>query len=56
VQADAIFGVPDVIFIVQGKDISDMDHVIGKIAKVPEIISTDSIVARWIEGIEFPQV
>jgi hypothetical protein len=54
VHADAIFGTPDIISIVKGKDISDMDSVIDKIAEVPDIINTDSKIARWIDGIEFP--
>jgi hypothetical protein len=54
VHADALFGTPDIIAIVKGKDIADMDLVIDKIAETPEIISTDSKVARWIDGVEFP--
>jgi hypothetical protein len=55
VHADALFGTPDIIAIVSGKDIADMDLVIDKIAEIPEIISTDSKVARWIDGVEFPK-
>lgn len=56
VHADALFGSPDIIAIVKGKDIADMDQVIDKIAEIPDIISTDSKVARWIDGIEFPRL
>ena len=54
VHADALFGSPDIIAIVRGKDIADMDSVIDRIAEIPDIISTDSKVARWIDGKEFP--
>jgi hypothetical protein len=53
-HADAIFGTPDVIAIVSGADIAAMDAVIDAIAEVPEVASTDSKVARWIDNVEFP--
>ena len=53
-HADALFGSPDIIAIVRGKDIADMDSIIDRIAEIPDIISTDSKVARWIDGKEFP--
>jgi DNA-binding Lrp family transcriptional regulator len=52
VHADALFGSPDVIAIVSGRDIADMDAVIDRIAKVPFIAATDSKVARWLDGVE----
>lgn len=48
-KADALFGSPDPIAIVEGKDIASMDAVIDRIIEVPEILGTDSKVARWIE-------
>jgi hypothetical protein len=45
---------PDVIAIVTGRDIALMDAVIDRIAEVPDIAGTDSKVARWIDGLEFP--
>jgi DNA-binding Lrp family transcriptional regulator len=54
VHADALFGSPDVIAIVAGSDIAAMDAVIDRIAEVPDIAATDSKVARWIDGMEFP--
>jgi DNA-binding Lrp family transcriptional regulator len=54
VHADAIFGAPDVIAIVVGADIAAMDGVIDQIAEVPDVAATDSKVARWIDGVEFP--
>jgi DNA-binding Lrp family transcriptional regulator len=54
VHADALFGSPDIIAIVEGKDIKDMDAVIDKIAKIPLIISTDTRVSRWINGVSLP--
>ena len=49
VRADALFGTPDVIAIVEGEDIAAMDAVIDRIVEVPEVVATDSKVARWIE-------
>ncbi len=49
VKADALFGSPDAIAIVEGDDIASMDAVIDEIFKVPDILGTDSKVARWIE-------
>ncbi len=48
-QADALFGTPDAIAIVEGDDIASMDAVIDRIVEVPEVIGTDSKVARWID-------
>lgn len=49
VRADALFGTPDAIAIVEGDDIAAMDAVIDRIVEVPEVAGTDSKVARWIE-------
>ena len=49
VKADALFGTPDVIALVEGGDIATMDAVIDKIALVPKVLGTDSTVARWIK-------
>jgi DNA-binding Lrp family transcriptional regulator len=53
-HADALFGSPDIIAIVSGSDIADMDAVIDRIAEIPDILATDSKVARWLDGIQFP--
>jgi DNA-binding Lrp family transcriptional regulator len=49
VKADALFGTPDAIAIVEGDDIASMDAVIDQMVEVPSILGTDSKVARWIE-------
>ena len=54
VHADALFGSPDLIAVVRGRDIASMDAVIDRIADVPDVTGTDSKVARWIDGVEFP--
>jgi DNA-binding Lrp family transcriptional regulator len=53
-HADALFGSPDLIAIVEGADIASMDAVIDSIAEVPDIVGTDSKVARWIDGVGPP--
>jgi len=50
VKADGLFGSPDAIAIVEGEDIASMDAVIDRIVEVPEVLGTDSKVARWIEA------
>ena len=47
-RVDGLFGSPGAIAIVEGSDIASMDAVIDKITKVPEVLATDSKVARWI--------
>jgi DNA-binding Lrp family transcriptional regulator len=49
VKADGLFGIPDIIALVEGTDITSMDQVIDKIAEVPNVGRTDSKVARWID-------
>lgn len=49
VKADALFGMPDAIAVVEGPDIASMDAVIDRIVEVPEVLGTDSKVARWID-------
>ncbi len=55
VHADALFGTPDIIAVVQGDDVAGMDAVIDRLAELPEISSTDSKVARWIDGVGPPR-
>lgn len=49
VRVDALFGTPDVIAIVEGEDIASMDAVIDRIVEIPDVLSADSKVARWID-------
>ena len=49
VRADALFGTPDVIVIVEGDDIPSMDGAIDRIAEVEGVIETESEVVRWID-------
>ncbi len=48
-KADALFGTPDVIALVEGDNIPAMDAVIDKIVEIPDVTKTDSKVVRWIE-------
>ena len=47
VRADALFGTPDVVAIVEGDDIAKMDAVIDQIAELSGVRDTDSKVIRW---------
>lgn len=49
VRADALFGTPDAIAVVEGSDIRSMDAVIDRIVEIPGVVGTDSKVARWID-------
>jgi hypothetical protein len=51
VKADALFGAPDAIAIVEGEDVASMDKVIDAIVQVKGVAATDSKVARWIDCI-----
>jgi hypothetical protein len=48
-RADALFGTPDIVAIVEGGDIAEMDAVIDRIAELPGVLDTESKVARWID-------
>jgi Lrp/AsnC ligand binding domain len=49
VRADALFGTPDVIAIVEGSDLRAMDAVIDQIVELAEVVGTETKVARWID-------
>lgn len=55
IHADALFGSPDIIAIVKGTDIADMDAVIDRIAELEDVESTDSKVARWLDEVGPPR-
>jgi DNA-binding Lrp family transcriptional regulator len=55
IHADALFGSPDLVAVVRGSDIAAMDTVIDRIAELPDIVATDSKVARWLDGVGPPQ-
>jgi DNA-binding Lrp family transcriptional regulator len=48
-RADALLGTPDIIAVVEGEDIAEMDAVIDRIAELPGVLDTESKVARWID-------
>ena len=48
VRADALFGVPDIIAIVEGDDVAKMDAVIDQIAEITGVLDTESKVVRWV--------
>ena len=49
VRADALFGAPDVLALVEGEDIASMDAVIDRIAELDGVVDTESKVVRWID-------
>jgi len=49
VRADALLGTPDVIAIVTGKDVRELDEVIDRIVEIDGVIDSESKVARWID-------
>ncbi len=48
VRADALFGVPDIIAIVEGDDVAKMDAVIDQIVEIEGVLDTESKVIRWV--------
>jgi Lrp/AsnC ligand binding domain len=49
VRADALLGTPDIVVIVEGGDIAEMDAVIDRIAELDGVLDTESKVVRWID-------
>jgi DNA-binding Lrp family transcriptional regulator len=49
VRADALLGTPDIVAIVEGGDIAEMDAVIDRIAELDGVLDTESKVVRWID-------
>jgi len=50
VRADALFGGPAVIAIVEGRDLADMDGPIDAIVHLPMVTDTETHVVRDIEN------
>ena len=48
VRADALFGVPDILVLVEGDDLSQMDEVINRIVELDGVIDSESKVIRWV--------
>ena len=48
VRADALFGVPDIVAIVEGDDVATMDAVIDRIVEIEGVLDTESKVVRWV--------
>lgn len=48
-SAEALFGEPDVLALVEGDGIASMDAVIDRIVEIPGVRDTSSRVVRWIE-------
>lgn len=48
VRADALFGLPDIVALVEGGDIASMDAVIDRIAELDGVIDTESKVLRSV--------
>jgi DNA-binding Lrp family transcriptional regulator len=48
IRADALFGVPDIIALVEGEDIAKMDVVIDQIVELKGVLDKESKVVRWV--------
>lgn len=55
IHADALLGSPDVVAIVSGSNVGELDGVIDRVAEVPKVERTDSKIARWIDGVGPPR-
>jgi DNA-binding Lrp family transcriptional regulator len=49
VQADALFGGPPVVAVVEGRDLAEMDAPIDAIVNLPMVVDTETHVVREIE-------
>jgi DNA-binding Lrp family transcriptional regulator len=48
VRADALFGIPDIIALVEGEDIAAMDAAIDAIVEIDGVLDSESKVVRWV--------
>lgn len=48
VRADALFGVPDIVALVEGDDLGVMDEVINRIVELDGVVDSESKVIRWV--------
>ena len=48
VRADALFGVPDIMALVEGDDLAQLDEVINKIVELDGVADSESKVIRWV--------
>jgi DNA-binding Lrp family transcriptional regulator len=48
VRADALFGAPDVLVLVEGEDVAAMDAVIDRIVEIEGVVDSESKVVRWV--------
>lgn len=49
VTAHALFGLPDIVVLVEGDDVAAMDAVIDQIAELDGVLDTATNVVRWID-------
>jgi len=48
VRADALFGVPDILTLVEGDDLGVLDDVINRIVELAGVVDSESKVIRWV--------
>jgi DNA-binding Lrp family transcriptional regulator len=48
VRADALFGVPDIIALVEGEDLAAVDEVINRLVEIDGVIDSESKIIRWV--------
>ena len=48
VRADALFGVPDILALVEGDDLGILDEVINRIVELDGVVDSESKVIRWV--------
>lgn len=49
VTAHALFGLPDIVVLVEGDDVASMDAVIDQIAELDGVLDMATNVVRWID-------
>ena len=48
VRADALFGVPDIMVLVEGGDLAELDEVINRIVELDGVVDSESKIIRWV--------
>jgi len=48
IRADALFGVPDIMALVEGDDLAQLDEVINRIVELDGVVDSESKIIRWV--------
>ncbi len=47
-RADALFGAPDIMALIEGESIEQLDHVIDGIGALDGVVESETKIIRWV--------